>query len=335
MNFRKIFKKKGPIIIAEVGNNHGGNLNKAIKYIHQASEAGADGVKFQTFKTENYYNRKFTPKKRYDKLRKFEFSFEQIYKLSEYAKKKKIVFFSTPFDLESAEFLNKIQPLFKISSGDNNNDQLIDKIKKFKKPTIISSGLINIDGIKKLTSKFKEFTNQNKLAILHCISEYPADRKNLNLKSITYLKNKFPKIYIGYSDHSLGIENCKIALSLGAEIIETHFSLNKKNKSVRDHMLSANQRELTNLVNFSNEINFILGKAGKFSSQGEKKNEKLMRRSPYLKNNLDINQVIFKKDIIWLRPMMGDEIDINYVIGKTSKKKQIKGDLIKLKNFKK
>ena len=74
MSFRKIFKKKGPIIIAEVGNNHGGNLNKAIKYIHQASEAGADGVKFQTFKTENYYNRKFTPKKRYDKLRKFEFT---------------------------------------------------------------------------------------------------------------------------------------------------------------------------------------------------------------------------------------------------------------------
>ena len=109
MNFKKIFPKQKPIIVAEIGNNHEGNFNKALKLIDAAVLSGADAVKFQTYKIENYYSERFTEKKRFRRLKKFQLSYDQFKKLSIYAKNKKIVFYSTPFDMESAHFLNKIQ----------------------------------------------------------------------------------------------------------------------------------------------------------------------------------------------------------------------------------
>ena len=141
MNFKNIFKKENPIIVAEIGNNHEGEFNKAINLIDAAAKSGADAVKFQTYKVESYYNKKFTEKKRFNRLKKFQLTFEEFEKLSKYSKKRGIIFFSTPFDIESAIFLNKIQRLFKISSGDNNFYPLINVLKSFGKPLIISTGL--------------------------------------------------------------------------------------------------------------------------------------------------------------------------------------------------
>ena len=127
-----------------------------MKYIDEASKAGADGIKFQTFKIQNFYNERFTNKKRFKILKKYQLSYDQFFKLSKYAKKN-IIFFSTPLDIESAIFLNNIQPLFKIASGDNNFFELIKLIRSFNKPTIISTGIINHKEIIKITEIFGNY----------------------------------------------------------------------------------------------------------------------------------------------------------------------------------
>lgn len=334
MNFKKIFPKQKPIIVAEIGNNHEGNFNKALKLIDAAVLSGADAVKFQTYKIENYYSERFTEKKRFRRLKKFQLSYDQFKKLSIYAKNKKIVFYSTPFDMESAHFLNKIQKLFKISSGDNNFISLIKLINKFKKPTILSTGLTNFKEIKQIANYFSGRKNKNNLGLLHCVSKYPASNEDLNLKSIPFLKKKFSHYEIGYSDHSLGIDSCKVALNLGAFMIEKHFTLDKNTSNFHDHKISANPDELKDLVNFANNLELMLGEMKKKPREDELKNIKGLRRSAYLKNNLAKDQKLFKTNIIWQRPHMPNQKNVSSHFGKRAKNDLKKGSLILKKDFK-
>ena len=172
-----------PFIIAEVGNNHEGRFEIAKKLILKASQAGVDAIKFQTFNTEDYVNGK--NKKRYNQLKKFQFSREQFYQLSKIAKYKNLKFISTPFDIKSAEFLNTIVDLFKISSGDLTYFDLIKKVISFNKNTIISTGCSTTKEIKN-TFEFikKNKFSMNKLSFLHCVSMYPAPISNVNLSTI-------------------------------------------------------------------------------------------------------------------------------------------------------
>lgn len=329
MNFKKIFKNKKPIIVAEIGNNHEGNFNRAINLIDAASKSGADAVKFQTYKVESYYNQKFTDKKRYNRLKKFQFTFDQFEKLSKYSKKRNIIFYSTPFDIESAIFLNKIQKLFKISSGDNNFDTLIKVLKSFNKPTIISTGLLNYLEINKLLRQFDSYKNKNKLGILHCISSYPAPHENLNLKSISFLKEKFPKFDVGYSDHALGIDSCKIAIMLGAFMVEKHFTLDKNTSDFHDHKISADPKELKDLVDFSRNFRPMLGNLKKNPKKEEIRNIKNLRRSAYFKKDMRSGRQIFSGDIDWLRPFSNFSIENPKEVERKILKKNVKkGDLI-------
>ena len=246
-----------PFVIAEVGNNHEGKFEIAKKLILKASEAGVDAVKFQTFKTEDYVNA--SDKKRYNQLKKFELTKEQFYKLSKIAKKKNLKFISTPFDLESAEFLNKIVDFYKISSGDLTYLRLIENIIKFKKDTIISTGCSTIEEIKK-TFEFIKKKNfpLNKLSFLHCVSMYPAPISNINLSSINYLKKKF-NIRIGYSDHSIGYTIPVLSVLYGAQIIEKHFTLDNNFSNFRDHKLSLNPKNLGLFVKKIQYLDKIFG----------------------------------------------------------------------------
>ncbi len=329
MNFKNIFKKENPIIVAEIGNNHEGEFNKAINLIDAAAKSGADAVKFQTYKVESYYNKKFTEKKRFNRLKKFQLTFEEFEKLSKYSKKRGIIFFSTPFDIESAIFLNKIQRLFKISSGDNNFYPLINVLKSFGKPLIISTGLLSHKEIKKLTYKLGIYKNKNKLGLLHCVSDYPAHNNDLNLSSISFLKKKFPEFNIGYSDHSLGIDSCKIAMMLGAFMIEKHFTLNKNTSSFHDHKISAEPKELLSLVNFSKNFIPMIGDFGKNPKRKELSNVKNLRRSAYFKRQMDNGTKIFSKDIVWLRPYKNSSIkNLKQIEGKKLNKNVKKNDLL-------
>lgn len=329
MNFNKFFGKNKIFVVAEIGNNHEGNYKNAIKLIDKASEAKVDAVKFQSFLTEGYLSSSID-KKRTKLLKKFQLSFNEFKKLSIYAKKKGLIFFSTPLDLKSCDYLNKIQPIFKIASGDNNYEALIKKIIKFKKPTIISTGMMDYNDVLKLYRFVKKLRINSKLGILHCVSNYPALPEELNLNSIMFLKKKFPNCYVGYSDHSIGIEACMVAASMGAKIIEKHFTLSHNFSKFRDHKLSANPSEMSLLVKKIREIEIMRGKFYKIITKNEKKNKVNIRRSIAANKTLEIGHRIKESDLIMLRPGTGYEYkDRKFIIEKKVVKVIKKSEILK------
>ena len=316
-------------IVAEIGNNHEGSFANAKKLIYAAKKTGVDAVKFQTFKTENYVNRK--EKKRFKKLKKFELTGNEFFKLYEIAKKNKLKFISTPFDIESANFLGSFVDFFKISSGDNNFYQLIETVLSYKKPTIISTGLLNYKEIKNLVKFVKEQKFPlKKLTLLHCVSAYPASDFEANLKSIEFLKKKL-SVKIGYSDHTLGTLASVIATSYGAKVIEKHFTLDKKFSNFRDHEISADKNEMKKLVVDVNRAYSMLGKFNKEISKSEKKNKNLMRRSIYAKKDLNKNYRVSIDDIKITRPFVKTEPqDVNKILNKKLKKNVYKNEELKV-----
>tara|TARA_B100000787_G_C16182435_1_gene292662 strand:- start:1061 stop:2056 length:996 start_codon:yes stop_codon:yes gene_type:complete len=328
-----VLKKNEPFIIAEIGNNHEGSFSLAKKLIVEAAKTGVDAVKFQTFQTENYVNTK--DKKRFDRLKKFELTKNEFLKLSKFAKKKKLIFISTPFDIQSAINLNEFVDYFKISSGDNNYFELIDKVLSFKKPTIISTGLLDKLGILNLIKhiKKKKFPLK-KVYFLHCVSDYPVKNNEANLLSIKYLKKTF-NINVGYSDHTMGTEAAIVAVAYGAKIIEKHFTIDKNYSNFRDHKLSADRSEMTRLVSSVRKTYKMLGKFNKIISKSEKKNLPSMRRSLYFKNKIIKGSKILKSNLKIVRPFRNlAPNQINKVLNKKVKKTQSINQLIELKNIK-
>jgi N,N'-diacetyllegionaminate synthase len=315
MNLKRL---KKVFIIAEIGNNHEGSFNVACKLIEEAKKAGVDAVKFQTFETENFVNQ--SDAKRFKRLKKFELTKEEFYKLSLVAKNKNLKFISTPLDINSAIFLNKIVDWFKISSGDNNYYQLIEQVLKFKKNTLISTGLLNFKETIDLYKFIKKVGFDHlKLAFLHCVSSYPVKAKEANLLSIKFLIKNFP-FTIGYSDHTLGPHAAMAATVLGAKIIEKHFTLHNKYSKFRDHELSLNPQNMKYLVKSIKSIECMMGKEQKFLQSSEKKNILSMRRSLYSSKNILKNSKIIFKDISILRPFAFLEpSDVKRVVGKIVK----------------
>ena len=329
MRSKNLFKKKLPFIVAEIGNNHEGSPSVARKLINEAYNAGADAVKFQTFITEDFISKK--EKKRFNRFKKFQLSQKNFINLANYTKKKGMKFISTPLDIKSAIFLNSIVDSFKISSGDNNYFELIKKVLSFKKPVIISTGFLNFREIKLLLKFIKKNKFPlNKLTLLHCVSDYPVKDHEASLNSIKFLKDKL-NINIGYSDHTIGITASIIATIFGAEIIEKHFTLDKKYSNFRDHSLSSDPMEMKDLVNSIRRIKTLSGSYEKKISLKEKKNLTSSRRSIYAAIDINKNQKINYLNTKILRPGNGLEPNkIGTIKGKKSKKIIKKNDLIKL-----
>lgn len=294
---------KKPFIIAEIGNNHEGSFLTAQKLIYKAAECGVDAVKFQTYDVSKFVNK--SEKKSYSRLKKFQLSYEDFYKLSILAKKKKLKFISTPLDLISAEKIKRFVDYFKISSGDNNFRELISVVLKNNKKTIISTGLLKEQGIDSLIKfiRQKKFSLK-KLSILHCVSDYPANNIDLNLNFISKLKKKYRKIKIGYSDHSVGLEAILTAFFLGAEVIEKHFTLDNKFSKFRDHQLSLNPYDMSKFIRIIEKSLISIGSKNKKLSQNELKNIHRMRRSYYFKNNKKKGDYVEKEDLLYLRPQI-------------------------------
>ena len=329
-------KNKKTFIIAEIGNNHEGKLSNAIKLIDAAIECKVDAVKFQTFKIENFLS-DIIDEKRKKMLKKFQLSYEDFIKIKNYCSKKKNEFFSTPLDIESAYFLNKIQKRFKISSGDNNYLELIDLIKSFKKPIIISTGLLNSDNCKNLKNYIKKNwslnTNDN-LTLMHCVSAYPVHEKQVNLNVIKNFSKQFRDCKVGYSDHTIGTKASIYSVACGAEVLEKHFTLDKKFSSFRDHQLSADKEDMKYIVSEIRNLEVILGNQKKTIQNGEKINMINARRSACLKSNLKKDSIITKSNVIMLRPGTGIT-ETNKLIGKKLKNDFKKNMPIKKKDLKK
>ena len=252
-------------VIAEAGINHNGSVANAKKMVTVASEAGADAVKFQTFKSEEVISR-YAPKAEYQKAttdaeesqldmaKKLELSKTEFEELASYCKEKDIIFLSTPFDFDSIDFLNELGlDTFKIPSGEITNLPYLRKIGNLAKKLILSTGMANLGEVgDALDIIVKAGCSKDNITVLHCNTEYPTPMEDVNLLAMNTIKKAF-NVDIGYSDHTLGIEVPIAAVALGAKVIEKHFTLDK-NMEGPDHRASLDPLELKLTVNPSYQM---------------------------------------------------------------------------------
>jgi N,N'-diacetyllegionaminate synthase len=325
-------------IIAEAGINHDGSLEKAKELVDVAKVAGADAVKFQMFNTNKYiskdafyasYMKKGLLNKK-EKINEFfkrlEVDKNQLIEIQNYAKKKKILFLCTPFDSENGELLNRMGvPIFKIASFSLTNTFLLESIAKHKKPVIMSTGLHTISEIENAYNILKK--SGKPVAILQCTSHYPIKAEEANLNVMKTFKNAFGCL-VGYSDHSMGINIPLAAVALGAKIIEKHFTL-EQNDFGADHDASANPKELKDLVHGIREIEKAFGSSQKIITKIEKEVFRVHRPSLISKVFIKKGTKIKKNMLDMKKPGTGiNPLDINWVIGRKTKKNILKDRLI-------
>ena len=318
-----------PLIIAEIGINHNGDVELAKKMIDAAAEAGADVVKFQTFSPERLYVEEFAKSKKikfgdkemslWDFIDEVKLSWDDTKKLKEYAESRGIGFLSTPFSFEDADFLESIGvEAFKVASTDLTTYPFIEHIAKKGKPIILSTGTSTIGEIEEAVNIIKN-TGNDKIVLLHCISIYPAPPETIYLKSIEILKNIF-RLPVGFSDHTEGIHIPIAAITLGAQVIEKHFTIDR-NLPGPDQAGSMTPDELRLLRKASDEIWKALGDGWKIMTEDEKNVSKMARRSIVAKKDIPEGEIISLENVTFKRPAMGVEAKYyQYLIGKKTKK---------------
>ena len=305
--------EKNTYFIAEGGLNHNGDINIAKKLIDAAKECGAHAIKFQTYKSENFVRE---TNQYFDVFKNAELTFEQFKELKNYSENIGLTFFSTPFDMESAEFLNELgMPCFKIASSDLTNLPLITKIAKMQKPMIISTGLSTMNEINDAVNCCL-FEGNNQIAILHCVANYPTQPNEVNMNVINTLKKTFD-FPIGYSDNGESALVDIVAVSMGANIIEKHFTLDKK-MSGPDHGFSIDPNGLKSLISQIHEVDQMKGDGIKIPQFSEIKNRLAIRKSITAKRDLQQGEKIQENDISIKRPADGIEPKyITMILGKT------------------
>jgi len=303
-------------IIAEAGVNHNGSVETAKKLIDAAVEAGADAVKFQTFKTEQIasmtapkaeYQIRTTGKRetQFRMLKKLELSEKAFHELFLYCKKKEIIFLSTPFDIESVSFLDKLGlGIFKIPSGEITNLPYLKRIGSLKKKIIMSTGMADTREIKDALRILTDCgTPKENITLLHCSTDYPTPMRDVNLLAMLTIRDAF-KVKVGYSDHTPGIEVPVAAVALGASIIEKHFTLDKNMKGP-DHSSSLEPSELKAMVNAIRNIEKALGNGVKKPSCSEMKNIQIVRKSIVASKDIKKGEVFGEENITVKRPAGG------------------------------
>ena len=321
-----IIGKKRTFVIAEIGVNHNGKLSYAKKLIKAAKESGADAVKLQIINPEESYAENTSSFKIFKKnLLKF----DELKILSKYAKDKKIILFATPGDFSSLKVVKKLNfPAIKISSGLMNNIPLIRECAKMKLPIIISTGFAEFNEIKESLRNITKY--HKKVAVLKCTSIYPAPLSSLNLNSINRLKRSF-NIVVGFSDHSLGELACLTAVSLGAKVIEKHFTINKKQKGA-DHKISMTPKEFLSMVKKIRKIEVSLGSDNIFPTKKEYKTRRFFRRTIVSKKFIKKGEKIKFDDLYFQRTnQQGKRLkpnDYYKIIGKRIKKNILPNKLI-------
>jgi len=301
-------------IIAEAGDNHNGDFNTALKLVDVAKRAGADCVKFQTFVTEEIiskyaemaeYQKKNTGKEesQFEMVKRLELSFDEFRKIKEYCDRVGIQFLSTPFDLKSVDFLNELGvPFFKIPSGEITNYPYLIKIAHTGKPVVMSTGMCEPDEILAAINVLEK-NGSGEITLLHCNTEYPTPLKDVNLYAMRTMKKMFGK-KVGYSDHTKGIEVPVASVTLGACVIEKHFTLDK-NMPGPDHKASLEPDELGRMVKNIRNIEIALGDGVKRVSESERKNIAIARKSIVARRNIQEGEILTEENLAVKRPGTG------------------------------
>lgn len=331
--------KSKVFIIAEAGVNHNNKIDYAFKLVDVAKRSGADAVKFQVFKTENYIkkdaplanyqkkNSKF--KTQFDMIKSLELSEKNLSKLIDYCKKKKIQFLASPFDLWGVEFLNKKRiPIIKIPSGEINNIPYLEKVGLLNRKIILSTGMSNQKEISvALDILTKNGTLLRNITLLQCNTEYPTKLEHTNLNVLKTLRKKF-RVNVGLSDHSNSLVVPCAAVALGATIIEKHITLNK-NLNGPDHKASIEPNQLKIMINNIKDIEKAMGNKEKKVTSSEKKNIFIARKSILAKMNIKKGERFSEYNLTTKRP--GHKISASKwyrLIGKKAKKNYKKEDFI-------
>lgn len=305
---------KKVFIIAEAGVNHNGSLVLAKKMVNKAKEAGADAIKFQTFKTESIvcefaekaeYQKDTTKKSesQYEMLKKLELTRNMHEELIEYCREMKIQFLSTPFDIESVQYLNELNiPIMKVPSGEITNYPYLKKIAESGKPVILSTGMSDLKEIEDALKVLRQNGSDN-IILLHCNTEYPTPMEDVNLSAIKTLKEKFG-LKVGYSDHTMGNDVSIAAVAIGAEVIEKHFTLDRTMEGP-DHKASLEPEELKSMVQSIRNIEKAMGTGIKEPSPSERKNVKIARKSIVAKKEIKKGEIFTEKNLTTKRPGNG------------------------------
>lgn len=329
---------KKVLIIAEAGVNHNGDINLAKKLIEQAAKAGADVVKFQTFKANSCvsvsakkakYQLETTAKEesQLEMIQKLELSYESHFELMKHCKKHGIIFLSTPFDLESVEFLRGLDlPYFKIPSGEITNLPYLKAVAKCKKRVLLSTGMANLGEIEAALTILRKNGTRN-ITLLHCNTEYPTPFEDVNLNALKTLKEAF-KLEVGYSDHTEGIVASLGAVALGAVVIEKHFTLDKTMEGP-DHRASLEFEELRALCKGIRELEKALGSGIKKASKSEAKNKIIARKSLVAKCIIQKGEKFSEQNLTTKRPGSGiSAMRYEEYLGKRALKTYKKDELI-------
>ncbi len=327
-------------IIAEAGVNHNGSIDLAKQLIDVAVTAGADAVKFQTFKAESLvsktaskadYQKETTDQQesQYDMIKKLELDLNTHHKLIEYCNSKSILFLSTPFDLDSIELLNDLKlSIFKIPSGEITNLPYLRKIGNLNKEIILSTGMANMSEIKDaLNVLIKAGTLKENITILHANTMYPTPMCDVNLNAMVTIGNTFDVTY-GYSDHTLGIEVDIAAVAMGASVIEKHFTLDNTMEGP-DHKASLEPDELKNMVTSIRNIELAMGSYIKQPSPSETPNIEVARKSIVASSSIKKGELLTEDNLSIKRPGNGlSPMQWDKVVGSVATKDYIEDDLI-------
>lgn len=331
------------LIIAEAGVNHNGSMQIAKQLIDAAADAGVDYVKFQTFKAENlvgksaqkadYQKRNIggSDNSQYSMLKALELSDNQHYELIDYCSLKGVKFFSTAFDLQSIDFLNSLNmPLWKIPSGEITNFPYLRKIGQTCKPVVLSTGMSTITEIAGAIEVLVKYgTPKCKITLLHCTTEYPAPKNEVNLRAMSTMRDYF-SLDVGYSDHTEGIEIPIAAVVMGATIIEKHFTLDK-NMEGPDHRASLEPAELRRMVENIRNVETAMGSGVKEPAEAEKPNILIARKSIVAARSIKKGEFFSEDNIAAKRPANGiSPMSWETVIGSVAVKDFNHDELIEL-----
>jgi len=335
---RWIGEEQPCFIIAEAGVNHNGNLDLAKKLIDTAKDAGADAVKFQTFKAENMvtkhvemaeYQKRNTKKEesQFEMIKKLELRYEDFEELKNYCDKKGIMFLSTPHSPDAINFLESLVPVYKVGSGDLTNLPFLEKLAEKRKPIILSTGMATLDEIEEAVETVKN-NGCSEIVLLQCVTSYPARIEDINLRAIQTLKQAF-QLPVGFSDHTLSVVIPAAAVAMGACVIEKHFTLDK-NLLGPDHKASLEPKELKEMIKNIREAEKAMGDGIKRPTAEEEEIKKIVRKSIVAKVDILERSTITRDMLEIKRPGTGIPPKyIDMIVGKKAKEDIYKDEIIR------
>lgn len=315
-------------VIAEAGVNHNGDIAIAEQLIDSAADAGADAVKFQTFKAARLatpdapkaaYQHRTTDanESQFDMLLRLELSAEDHHRLLAYSARRGVVFLSTPFEEESADFLNELGvPAMKIPSGEVTNLPFLAHVARMGRPLIVSTGMCDLGEVESAVETIRDHGNSD-LVLLHCVSNYPADPADVNLRAMQTMQTAFG-VPCGYSDHTMGIEVSLAAVALGACVLEKHFTLDR-GMTGPDHEASLEPGELATLIRGIRTVESALGDGRKRAAANEADTAATIRKSLVAAQDIAAGVTVTEADVDIKRPGTGlPPVMKSYFVGRTA-----------------